>query len=326
MSLLEISVQARSWLQKIFAFTGFTHTDGSNWRRAQGRFFTTLLVPSLVLLTAVTVLPVLYLISTAFTSWDLSRPDSLKFIWFNNFVQLFTQDERFWHSIGVQIRYTLLTVPFQVLIGLTLATFIKNRLGHSWLAEIVRAIFIIPMVIPPIVAGIIWKIMFTPQVSILNYLVVSAGGDKLAWLGDPNLALVAMAIANVWEFFPFCFLILFAGLQSLPEEPFEAARVDGASGWQIFRYVTLPMLRPVLTIVILFQLVDSIRAFPLVFIMTDGGPGFATEPTNYYAYQKAFNYSYIGYSSAMIVIMLIFTLFITYFILRSIKWSRGTQA
>jgi multiple sugar transport system permease protein len=299
--------------------------DKSDWRRAQGRFFTILLTPSLILLTMITVLPILFLIATSFTSWDLSRPNSLQFIAFDNFKQLFTSDTRFWNSIQVQAKYTFLTVPFQVLIGLALSIFVKNRVKNSWLAEISRAVFIIPMVIPPIVAGIIWRIMFTPSVSILNFWVTSLGGAKLSWLGNPDLALVALAIANVWEFFPFCFLILYAGLQSLPDEPLEAARVDGASGWQTLQYVTLPMLRPVLSIVILFQLVDSIRTFPLVYIMTDGGPGFVTEPTNYYAFQKAFNYSYIGYSSSMIVIMLLFTLVLTFFILRTIRWNRGTQ-
>lgn len=317
--------QLKNTFQPISGWFSRFLPDPSHWRQAQSRFFTILLTPSLILLTVVTVLPVIFLIATSFTSWDLTRPGSLQFIGFDNFTELFTTDDRFWNSVQVQVKYTLLTVPLQVLIGLSLSIFVKNRIKKTWLAELSRGIFIIPMVIPPIVAGIIWRIMFTPQVSILNYWVTSLGGAKLAWLGDPNLALIALAIANVWEFFPFCFIILYAGLQSLPDEPLEAARVDGASGWQTLRYVTLPMLRPVLSIVILFQLVDSIRTFPLVFIMTDGGPGFVTEPTNYYAYQKAFNYSYIGYSSAMIVIMLIFTLILTYFILRTIRWNRGTQ-
>jgi len=319
MAQLENASQSISlWLSRIFP-------DKSDWRRAQGRFFTMLLTPSLILLTLVTLLPIIFLIATSFTSWDLSRPNSLQFIGIDNFKQLLTTDGRFWNSVQVQVKYTFLTVPFQVLIGLTLSIFVKNRVKNTWLAEISRAVFIIPMVIPPIVAGIIWRIMFTPSVSILNFWVTSLGGEKLSWLGNPNLALIALAIANVWEFFPFCFLILYAGLQSLPDEPLEAARVDGASGWQTLRYVTLPMLSPVLSIVILFQLVDSIRTFPLVYIMTDGGPGFVTEPTNYYAFQKAFNYSYIGYSSSMIAIMLIFTLILTYFILRTIRWNRGTQ-
>jgi multiple sugar transport system permease protein len=295
------------------------------WEQAQSSFFTFLLVPTLILLTLLTLVPFIYLIATSFTSWDLSRPNSLVFIDVQNYIRIFTQDDRFWNSVWVQVRYTLMTVPFQILIGLTLAMYVKSRIRNPFLLEIARSIFIIPMVIPPIVAALIWRILFTPDVSILNYIITSLGADPLTWLGDPNLALVALAIANVWEFFPFCFLLLYAGLQSLPEEPIEAAHVDGASAWQTFRYVTLPMLRPVLSVVLLFQVVDSIRTFPLVYVMTEGGPGFATETTNYYAFQEAFNYSYIGYSSAMIVIIFLFTLGLTFLTLNSIKWNRGTQ-
>jgi multiple sugar transport system permease protein len=294
----------------------------AGWQTARKRFFTGLLAPSVVLLTLITILPILFLIATSFTSWDLSRPDSLQFIGLGNYLRLATDDPRFINSLWVQVKYTLLTVPLQVVVGTSLAIYLKSRIRNRWLMEISRSIFVIPMVIPPIVAGLIWRILFTPPVSILNYAVTSLGGHPLTWLADPQLALVAVAVASVWEFFPFCFLLLFAGLESLPSEPIEAARVDGASGWQTIRHITIPMLRPTLSVVILFQIVDSIRVFPLVYVMTDGGPGFATEPTNYYAFQEAFSYTSIGYSSAMILIVFLFTILLTLYILRNIQWSR----
>ena len=204
----------------------------------------------------------------------------------------------------VQLKLSLLTVPAQVLLGLGLAVFLKERIKNSWLVEIARSTLLVPMVIPPIVAALIWKIIFTPPVSIFSYVSTQLGFGPLNWLGDPDLALVAIAIAGIWEFFPFSFLLLYAGLISLPEEPYEAALVDGATRWQTFRHVTLPMLMPTISIVLLFRVIDSIRAFPLIFVMTQGGPGFATEPTNFYAYTQAFSYTYIGYSSAMIVVVL----------------------
>jgi multiple sugar transport system permease protein len=292
------------------------------YREDQARFYRHLIIPSVVLLTLITILPVIYLIVTSFTSWDLSRPGSLQFIGIQNYLRIFTKDARFWNSVNVQVRLTLMTVPLQIITGLGLATFVKEKIRNGFLIELARGVFIIPMVIPPIVAALIWKILFTPPVSILNYISVELGLGQLAWLGHPRLALVAIAIASIWEFFPFCFLLLYAGLLSLPDEPMEAARVDGASGWQIFRYVTLPMLWPTLSIVLLFRIVDSIRSFPMIYVMTSGGPGFATEPTNFYTYQQAFSYSYIGYSSAIIVVMFGFTLGLTGLLLRSIKWNR----
>jgi len=293
------------------------------WEQSQAKYFTKLLWPSIILLTTITILPVIFLIVTSFTSWDLSRPGSLVFTGLRNYVRIFTKDPRFWNSVTVQIKLSLMTVPAQIIIGLGLAVFVREKIKNTFLVEMARGVFIIPMVIPPIVAALIWKILFTPPVSILNYVVTSFGANQLAWLGDPDLALVAIAVASVWEFFPFCFLLLYAGLLSLPEEPYEAAMVDGASKWQSFRYVTLPLLGPTLSIVLLFRLVDSIRSFPMIYVMTSGGPGFATEPTNFYAYQQAFSYSYIGYSSSMIVVVLAFTMILTGFILRNINWHRG---
>ncbi|HKJ28045.1 MAG TPA: sugar ABC transporter permease, partial [Anaerolineales bacterium] len=291
----------------------------------QARYFRRLLIPSLVILSLITILPVLYLIVTSFTSWDLSRPGSLQFIGLRNYIRIISEDKRFWNSVIVQVKLTLMTVPAQIIIGLGLAIFVREKIKNPVLVELARGTFLIPMVIPPIVAALIWKILFTPPVSILSYISVELGFGQLAWLGDAKLALVAIAIASIWEFFPFCFLLLYAALLSLPEEPIEAAKVDGASGWQIFRYVNLPMLWPTMSIVLLFRIVDSIRSFPMIYVMTQGGPGFVTEPTNFYAYQQGFSYSYVGYSSAIIVVMFGFTMALTALLLRSIRWDREEE-
>jgi len=281
------------------------------------------LIPSLILLTLITIVPVAYIISTSLTSWDLTLPGSLRFIGPRNYLNLFTGDSRFWNSILVQIRLSLYTVPFEMTIGMLVALYLSNNFRSHWITEIARSTFIIPMVIPPIVAAVIWKILFTPPVSILNYLTTSLGLGQLTWLGDSKLALVAIAVAQVWEFFPFCFLLFYAALMSLPDEPFEAAQVDGASFWQTFRYITLPMLGPTISIVFLFRLVDSLKAFPLIYGMTEGGPGFVTEPPNYYAFVMAFSYSKVGYSSSMIAILFALSMLITFLVMRNIQWTRG---
>jgi multiple sugar transport system permease protein len=163
------------------------------------------------------------------------------------------------------------------------------------------------MVLPPVVVALTWKILFTPDVSVVNWLLSLVGIAGPAWLVDPTLALWALVIADVWQWTPFVVLMLLAALQMLPEEPLEAARIDGASGWQIFLYIILPLLKPVLLVAGLFRLIDSVKAFPNIFIMTGGGPGVATEATNYYAYLQGFSYTFLGYSSAITVVMLIAT-------------------
>jgi multiple sugar transport system permease protein len=291
-------------------------------KKQQGLFFTRLLVPSLILMTVLTIVPIIYLIVTSFTSWDLSRPGSFQFVGLRNYIRVFTSDSRFWNSVIVQIKLTFLTVPAQIITGLALAVFVREKIKNGFLIDLARSVFILPMVIPPIIAALIWKILFTPPVSILSFISEQAGFGQLAWLGKPNLALFAISIATIWEFFPYCFLLLYAGLLSLPEEPLEAARIDGASGWQIFTYIMMPMLSPVFSIIILFRLIESIRSFPMIYMMTGGGPGFSTEATNFYVYLQAFSFSYIGYSSAMIIVVFVFTMLMTAFILRRIRWNR----
>jgi multiple sugar transport system permease protein len=132
------------------------------------------------------------------------------------------------------------------------------------------------------------------------------------------LALPAIIIADVWEWFPFALLMLLAALQMMPAEPLEAARIDGASAWQVFRHVVLPLLRPAIVVTVLFRLIESVKAFPLIFVMTGGGPGTVTEATNYYAFLQGFNYSLVGYSAAISVVVLASVLVISYFIVSTV--------
>lgn len=264
------------------------------------RVTTLFLAPALVVLAAVTLGPLLYLVVTSFTPLDLARAGSFRFIGLSNYRDLLA-DDRFWNSVRVQFRLSAATVSAQLALGLGLALLLNRPLPFR---EVLRTAFIVPMVLPPIIVAIVWKLLFTPLLTPLNLLTVPLGVQQPAWLTDPNLALWTIVVADVWEWTPFTTLVLLAALQMMPPEPLEAARVDGASAWQRFRWVILPLLRPALIVAGVFRLIDSFKAFPLIFVMTGGGPGVATEPMNYYAYTQAFNYTYIGYSSAMIVVML----------------------
>ena len=284
--------------------------------RQRRRFFLVLLSPALVVLAVVTVLPFVFLISTSLTPLNLARPAT----WWNfsrplaNFTDLLT-DGRFLNSLGVQLRLSVFTVSLQFLLGLGAAMLLNSR--YRFL-ETVRALFIIPMVLPPIVVAIMWKVLFTPDISILNWLLGLLGLPQPAWLADPGLALPAIIIADVWEWFPFSMLMLLAALQMMPSEPLEAARIDGASAWQVFLHIVLPLLRPAIVVTVLFRLIESVKAFPLIFVMTGGGPGTVTEATNYYAFLQGFNYSMIGFSASISVVVLASTLVVSYFIIRTV--------
>lgn len=282
--------------------------------RRRERVFVVLLSPALLVLSLVTLAPFAFLLLTSLTPLNLARPST----WWDfgrplaNFLEL-PGDGRFINSLGVQLRLSVFTVLGQLLIGLGAALLLNRR---SRLLEAIRALFIIPMVLPPIVVAIIWKVLFTPDISVLNWVLGLAHLPQPAWLAEPRLALPAIIAADVWEWFPFTLLMLLAALQMMPTEPMEAARIDGAGSWQVFRHVVLPLLRPTIVVTVLFRLIESVKAFPLIFIMTGGGPGTVTEATNYYAFLQGFTYSLIGFSAAISVVVLAGTFLLSYAIVR----------
>lgn len=260
------------------------------------------LLPALIVLAAITIAPAIYLFITSLTPLDLTRPEKTALDFsrpWTNYAELWT-DQRFHNSVWVQMKLSVVTVLAQLLLGLGVALMLNVR---SRFLATARTLFLIPMVLPPIVVSIIWKVLYIPDVSPMHRLLEKLGYPVESLITDPKWALWAIAFADTWEWFPFTMLILLAALQMIPEEPLEAARIDGAGSWQLFWFIILPFLRPKLVVAALFRLIDSIKAFPLIYVLTGGGPGLVTEVTNYYAFIQAFNFSYWGYASAITVLM-----------------------
>ncbi len=273
------------------------------WASQQKRAFLLGLTPSLIALAVVTLVPTVVLIVVSLTPLSLTNPaasfrfdDPLV-----NYRQLL-HDTRFLDSVRTQIKLSLVSVTSQLAIGLGLALLLN---GKSALLKGVRTLFLIPMVLPPIVAALIWKIMYSPDISPLHRALESAGYPVSSLIANPSTALWAIAAADTWQWFPFTMLMVLAALQTIPDDPLEAASLDGAGRWQLFRYIMLPYLRPVLVVCGLFRLIDSFKAFPLIYVLTDGGPGTVTEVTNYYSFIEAFNFSYWGYASAIATVILV---------------------
>jgi multiple sugar transport system permease protein len=286
---------------------------------AQHRFFMWCVAPSLAVLAIITLLPALYLLATSFTPLNLTRPETA---WdfsdpLVSYRQLLT-DDRLGNSIWVQVKLSFWTVSLQLLIGVALALLLNIK---SRLLEALRTVYLIPMVLPPIVVAIIWKVIYTPDISPMHGIFRSLGWNVPALITDPHWALTSIIIADTWEWFPFTMLMVLAALQMLPQELLDAAKVDGASPWQLTRHVTLPFIQGVLLVAGLFRLIDSIKAFPLIYILTDGGPGSLTEVTNYYSFLQAFNFSYLGFSSAITVVLLAATIVLSWIIVRVVGWG-----
>lgn len=286
------------------AYSDFGHVLAQRERR----FATLLLAPAFLALLATTTFPLLFLIYTSAYRMDLSMPFLNGFVGLENYKVLLS-DDRFWHSLVVSLVYTISTVILQVIVGLALALFVMNmKRGQGWF----RVIAILPVVLSPAVVGMIWRtFMLAPEFGIIDYLAISAGLGSKNWLGDPFLAMVSVVVIHTWQWTPFAFMVLLASLASLPEDIYEAARIDRASAWQRFRRITLPLLRPAIVMVIIMRTMVALTAFAAIFTVTGGGPGTATEILNLYAYRKSFTELSIGYGSALAVALLIVTVIIS---------------
>lgn len=274
-----------------------------SWHQRQRYAWLLGLSPSLMVLTLLTLVPAAALLVTSLTPFSLTNPEAT-FTFSNPLVnyQQLLHDDRFLNSLVTQLKLSVVSVFFQVLIGLLLALLLN---GPSRLLNGVRTLLLIPMVLPPIIVALIWKIIYTPDISPLHQILERVNLPLSSLIANPDTALWAIVVADVWQWFPFTMLMVLAALQMLPSEPREAASLDGASSFNIFRYIVLPHLKPVLAVCILFRLIDSFKAFPLIYILTDGGPGSVTEVTNYYGFIQAFNFSWWGYGSAIAVVILV---------------------
>jgi multiple sugar transport system permease protein len=278
-------------------------TASAGWQAEQRRAFLLGLAPALLVLAAITVAPAIYLVVTSLTPLNLINPETG--LDFSdpalNYREAFA-DPRFVNSVWVQVKLSLATVISQLLVGLGVALLLNAR---SRFLEAIRTTFLVPMVLPPIVVAIIWKVLYTPDVSPLHRALAFIGLPVSSLITNPDTALWAVAFAETWEWFPFTMLMVLAALQMIPEEPLEAARIDGAGNWQMFWYVILPYIRPTLVVAGLFRLIDSIKAFPLIYVLSNGGPGSVTEDTTSSAFVQAFNFSSWGYASAIATMMVV---------------------
>jgi multiple sugar transport system permease protein len=260
-----------------------------------------LIAPTVAVLLALSIYPLIYAIkvslqaeSTAGTRWTLQ-----------NFTRL-ASDDFFQSALAHTLLYAAIALTFEFLLGLGLAVLLNRAMrGRSFF----RAALLVPMMLPPVVVGVVWRLMLNPNFGAINGTLQGFGAntEALTWTASPRLAFASVIMVDIWQWTPFIFLILLAGLQAIPEEPYEAALIDGSSAWQTFRHVTLPLLKPAILIALLLRTMDLLRVFDQIFILTEGGPGSATETISLYIYRTAFRFGDFGYAAAMSFVLLLLT-------------------
>ena len=277
------------------------------------RFGWLLAAPSLLLLVVMTSFPLVVLMVMSTFRLDLATPFRNRWIGLDNYARRLG-DARFLESLRITTVYTITSVVLQVVLGLALALALFRPLrGHALL----RVAVLLPMILAPIVVGLSWKtLMLTQLYGLVDALSVALGLGSHPWLTQPTWALVSVVVIHTWQWTPFAFLVFLASLYALPTEPFEAAMIDRASAWQIFRYLTLPMLRPAILIVVILRTMIALRAFEGIFATTGGGPGSATEILNLYAYRTSFSELNLGYGASLAVVLMSITLAISFLMFR----------
>ena len=254
------------------------------------------LSPALLLLLAFSVLPILNLLAVSFLNvqWSGGRP-AFSGAGLSHYRSL-GSDELFRAGVANTLVFAVFAVAGQMLLGFALAL-LTSRTTRGRI--VYRTIFILPILIPGIVIGAIWKLMFQPDFGLINQIFALAGLGPFEWLKSASTALMSVIIVDIWHWTPFCFLLFLAGLESLPQDVYEAAEIDGASFWQELRHVTLPLMMPAILVTLVFRIVVAFKVFDEVFLLTSGGPGTSTEVVSFTIYQRFFTEDRAGYGSAM---------------------------
>jgi multiple sugar transport system permease protein len=259
-----------------------------------------LLGPCALYLVAFSVYPLVVSLIRSFQSYD-PRADTWTWIGLGNYHELVTSSQ-FWDTVQHTAVFTFAGVAIQVVVGTALALFFNQRLRGS---TIVRGILILPMLLTPVVVGLMWRALLNPEWGMLNWIVVELGFGNVGWLSDPDVALWTLILVDCWQWTPFVFVIVFARLQALPHEVFEAADVDGANWFKRTRHVTLPLLAPAIVFAAVFRGIDAFRTFDLVWGLTLGGPGRSTVTLSLESFRSGFEFFRYGYSSAVAYVMVI---------------------
>lgn len=264
-----------------------------------------LTVPMLSMLLFISIYPLIYSCTLSFFYYYLTKPAEMRFVGLDNYVSaLFSYP--FQRAAINTIIFTLTVVLAEFLLGFGMALLLfEDFKGRG----IVTSVLLFPLMLSPVLAGIMWRLMFHPQQGIIDYLLNLMGIPSILWLGNVFYAMVAVIVTDIWQWTPFMFAALLAGMSSLPREPYEAAQIDGASFWQTTREITLPLLRPLILVFVLLRSIDAFRTFDLIYAITGGGPGFATETLSMLIYRIGFMTFDMGEASALsyIVIFLFLT-------------------
>lgn len=269
--------------------------------------------PAVIVMLILMAFPIVYTIYLSVTKWSPTSFGSPEFIGLENYIKLITDDSRFLNAVWRTLWFTVVAVTIQLVLGVSLALiFNRDFVGRG----IFRTLFLLPMVATPVAIALVWMFILDINTGIMNYFLDLIANTRVAWLSDRKIVLWSMIMIDTWQWTPFIMLITLAGLSALPPEPYEAAMIDGGSPVQLFWYLTLPMLRPTLMVALMFRSIDALKTFDIIYVITQGGPAYASETLNLYGFSQGFAYFNMGYASALLVLYFMLVMGVAYLFIR----------
>lgn len=274
-----------------------------------------MVLPVLVLFLSMTIYPFAFMIWSSFRDYDLSKTAETKFIGLKNYFEIF-KDRTAIESAKFTLKLLSIAVPVEIALGVLIAFLVRGMRGE----KIIRSSFLIPMMVPPAVSGVAWKMLYNYAFGPVNWFISLFGGPKISWLGNSAYAQLGIILIDIWQWTPFVFLMIYAGLQSIPQDLIDAARVDGASWGKVFLHVEFPLLRPLILVALVLRIIDCLKTFDIVFMTTWGGPGAATHTYSFYIYKVGISFGWnIGYASALSVLLLIISMILVNLVFRLVR-------
>jgi len=243
------------------------------------------------------IFPVLYTLFLSLTNWNLTSGTPLTFVGLNSYARVLTEP-RFLHAVARTFLFTFFAVAFEGFFGVAIAIILNRAFVGKGVAKL---LLLLPLVATPVAIGIVFNLFYDPTIGLANFMLKSVGLPQGLWVSSAATVIPSLIIVDVWQWTPMITLIVLAGLAGLSNEPFEAAHVDGASEWQILRYVTIPMVMPVILTAVILRLIDALKTFDIIFAMTGGGPGYASETLNIMGFKYSFEYFRMGQSAVILV-------------------------
>ena len=279
-------------------------------RKAYGRRYWIFAMPAAVIVAAVILFPWIFTLFMSVHDWKVTG--DTPFVGMANYMKMFS-DERFLYAVVRTIWFTAASVIAPLLLGVWAAVCFASKFKFRGLA---RTLFVLPMMATPVAISLVWTMMFHPQLGVSNYILTSIGLPASTWVYGAGTVIPTLVMVETWQWTPLVMLIVLGGIASLPTDPYEAAILDGASPWQMFRHITLPLVWPFIMVAAVIRLIDALKTFDTIYVITLGGPGTASETINILLYQTAFAYYDLGYGSAMVVVFFVLILLISLLLLR----------